>query len=52
MLVFPCFPATARRGFAKLARPNLAKPTRFRTPNFSQTPAFAGQNEKEEGVEA
>ena len=46
MLVLPCFPAIARRGFAKLARLNLAKPTRFYTPTFPQTPRFSGQNKK------
>ena len=44
MLVFPCFPAIARRGFAKLVRADLAKPTRFCMPSFSQTPTFVGQN--------
>ena len=52
MLVFLCFPEIAHRGFAKLARPNLAKPTRFCTPSFSQTPTLVGQNEKGGGVEA
>ena len=52
MLVLPCFPEIARRGFAKFNQPNLAKPTRFFTPNFPQTPTFAGRNEKGGGVEA
>ncbi len=47
MLIFSCFPTIARLGFAKLARPNLAKPKRFCTPNFLQTPMFAGQKKKE-----
>ena len=46
MLVLPCFPEIARRGFAKFVWPNLAKPMRFRTPSFSQTPTFAVQNKK------
>ena len=52
MLVLPCFPEIARRGFAKLVWPNLAKPMRFRTPSFSQTLAFVGRNEKGGDVEA
>ncbi len=52
MLVFPCFPAIARRGFAKLVWPNLAKPTRVCASHFSQTLAFVGRNEKGGGVEA
>ena len=52
MLVFQCFPAIARRGFAKLVKANLAKPMRFCTPIFSQTPAFVGRNVIGGGVEA
>ena len=46
MLVLPCFPEIARRGFAKFARADLAKLREFCTPNFPQTPRFAGQNKK------
>ena len=52
MLVLPCFPTIARRGFAKLVRANLAKPTPFFHAQFSQTPMIAGRNEKGGSVEA
>ena len=52
MLVFPCFPAIARRGFAKFVWADLAKPTRFCTPGFLQTLTLVGQNEKGGDVEA
>ena len=45
MLILPYFSAIARRGFAKLVRPNLAKPTRLCIVRCLQIPINVVRNE-------
>ncbi len=45
MLVFPCFPSSAPKGFDTLCRPEFAKLLPFRSTFIGQTSGITGRNE-------